>query len=111
MMVKVRRIPAWLMIAWTVIFILLAIGNVTSGGGPGGLVCMWGYCGAVSLWSWVVGMVPLGLLWYATRPGTPRLRIGLAILATMVAVVVLFAGRQWPEVPPPGVMTNATTPP
>jgi hypothetical protein len=54
----------------------------------------------VSLQTWAIGAAPLGLLWYTTRPGVPRVRVGLAVLATLVVVGVLLAYRQSPEAAP-----------
>jgi len=101
------RIPTWLIVVWALIFGLLAAGDLISEGSPEGLACLWGYCAGVSLWSWAVGMVPLGLLWYATRPGVSRFRIGVAALVTIVILVGLVADRQWPE-DVPSVATGGT---
>jgi len=99
------RIPTWLIVAWACIFGLLAVGDIMSEGSPEGLACLWGYCAGVSLWTWAVGMAPLGLLWYATRPGVSPVRIGVAALVTIVILVVLLADRQWPEDAPSVAMS------
>lgn len=101
MRVKSWRIPTWLIVVWTLIFGLLVVGDLMSEGSPEGLACVWGYCSAVSVWGWAIGAVPLGLLWYATRSGVPRVRVGLAVLVAVVVLWALLANRQWAVDAPP----------
>lgn len=109
MRVKSWRIPTWLIVAWALISGLLAVGDLLSEdeGSLQGLVCLWGYCGGVSLWTWAVGMAPLALLWYVTRAGVSRSRIVVAGLLTVAFLLVLMADRQWPE-DAPGVAMALT---
>jgi hypothetical protein len=90
------RIPTWLLIAWTLVFGLFLLGDVFSPGDPGAVASFLSSSAPVSLQTWALGAAPLVLLWYATRPGVPRRRLGLAVLATLVTVAVLLAFRQWP---------------
>ena len=94
------RIPTWLIAGWTLLFGLFVVGDLLSPGAPDALAFFWVSSAPVSMSSWAIGAAPLGVLWYATRPGVPRVRIALAVLVMLGFLWVLMVNRQWSQEPP-----------
>lgn len=98
------RLPTWLFAAWSIVFGILLIGDLVGPGAPDAIAFLMTSSAPVSLRTWALGAVPLALLWYAARRGVSRLRIGLALIATVLALVALLAAWQWPVAAPPAAV-------
>jgi hypothetical protein len=85
------RIATWLVVAWTLLFCLLVIGDLAGPQAQGALEFFVTARAPVSLRTWAIGTVLLGLLWYATRPRAPRVRILAAVLAGIAILSLLLA--------------------
>ncbi|MEI7745709.1 MAG: hypothetical protein WCK58_18385 [Chloroflexota bacterium] len=98
------RMPTWLFAAWTLLFGILLIADVARPGAPDAIAFFLTSSAPVSLQTWALGAVPLALLWYATGQGVSRLGLGLALLATAIALAALLATREWPVEAPPAAV-------
>ena len=80
------RILTWIIIGWSIFMGALTGWAALHPGYPEALAFLW-----------AIVVLPLGLVWYAQRPGVSRLRVAAAILAVLVLLWALSMLR--PELP------------